>query len=322
MKQKVILTLLFLLLAGGIFFYLRHPEPEKPAERPVADSTYLKIGLIPTSECLPFLVAEHYGIADSCGLKLRTYLYDASMDADTAFMNGVVDCVVSDLVKLSVMESRGEQVSAIFGGDVHLSVVVSRQSRLSDVKNLKDKIVSVTRNSVVDMYADKMLSDARLASTDLNKPQINSLPIRYGMLLQNEYDGAILPEPWASMSVQQGCRRLASMSSIESLDKMNAVVIRDSVISSRRPDIFRLINSYNQSVDFINKNRRTQIKDFLGLLNITEVYSDSVLGISPFPHAMAVSEGSLSTSRSWSRSRNLLGKQSKQDIINKEFIKE
>ena len=315
--------MLFLLLAGGIFFYLHHREPEKPVERRVvADSTYLKIGLIPTSECLPFLVAEHYGIADSCGLKLRTYLYDASMDADTAFMNGVVDCVVSDLVKLSVMESRGEQVSAVFGGDVHLSVVVSRQSRLSDIKNLKDKIVSVTRNSVVDMYADKMLSDARLASTDLNKPQINSLPIRYGMLLQNEYDGAILPEPWASMSVKQGCRRLASMSSIESLDKMNAVVFRDSVISSRRPDIFRLINAYNQSVDYINKNRRTQIKDFLGLLNITEVYSDSVLGISPFPHAMAVSEGSLSTGRAWSRSRNLLGKQSKQDIINKDFVKE
>ena len=322
MKQKVILILLFFLLAGGIFFYSLHQEPEKTVERPIADSTYLKIGLIPTSECLPFLVAEHYGIADSCGLKLRTYLYDASMDADTAFMNGVVDCVMIDLVKLSVMESRGEKVSAVFGGDVHLSVIVSRQSRISDVKNLKDKIVSITRNSVVDMYADRILSDARLASTDINKPQINSLPIRYGMLLQNEYDGAILPEPWASMSVKHGCRRLTSMLSVESMDKMYAVVFRDSVINRRRPDIYRLLNAYNQSVDYINKNRRTHIKELLGLLNITTIYPDSVLGISPFPHTMPVSEGSLSTCRSWSRSRNLLGKHSKQDIINKEFIKE
>lgn len=323
MKRSVWAVVVLAVIAIVLYFVLRSHPDEVVEMPPEYDSTYIKIGVLPTSECLPFIVAEEYGISDSIGLKLHVELYDASMDADTAFQKGYIDGVVSDMVKLSIMESRGDSVSAVLGGDLHLSLVTTRQSRVTEAKNLKDKIVSITRNSAIDMYADKLLSSVKLESHEMNKPQINSLPIRYGMLCQNEYDGAILPEPWAQMSLQKGCHLLSRSSDVTGMEKMFVLVLRDSVVRSRHDDISKLVKAYNQSIDYINQHRKTDIWKFLKLLQIEENHNDSVLGDWQFEHAKTASEGSLSTARAWSRGRNLVKKQTKQnDVINKRFVNE
>lgn len=321
MKKSIWVPLVIVTFAI-LYFCLRNSQEVIVEPAPVYDSTYIKIGVLPVSESLPFLVAEETGISDSLGLKLHVAMFDASMDADTAFQNKIVDGVMSDMVKLSVMESRGDSVRAIMGGDIHLSVLTTRQSRITESKNLKEKIVGITRNSAVDMYADKLLSSVKLESYEMNKPQINSLPIRYSMLCQNEYDGAILPEPWASMSMKHGCHLLSSSSDVTGMEKMFVLVFSDSVINHRHKDLKKLIQVYNQSVDYINRHRKTEIKQLLGMLHIEETYSDSVLGNWVFEHASAASEGSLSTARAWSRGRDLLGKKTKNNVIDKSFHEE
>lgn len=318
--KRLIWIVLALAIAALIYFLVSGKEEEVlPASPAVYDSTYLKIGVLPTSECLPFLVGAECGIADSAGLKLHVVKYDAAMDADTAFQNGTVDGVISDMVKLSVLESQGYAVRAVMGGDVHLSLLTTRQSRITEAKNLKEKIVSITRHSVVDMYADKLLSSVKLESYELNKPQINSIPVRYGMLCQNEYDGAILPEPWASMSEKHGCHRLSGSLELPGMEKQFVVLFPDSVIERRKVDIQKLIKVYNLSVDYINKYRKTEIKKLLGMLDIKEEHNDSILGNWTYEHAAAASEGSLSTARSWSRDRKILGKETRESVIDKSF---
>lgn len=318
--KKTVWSLSAVLLITVLYFCFRGSEEKVEAPVPVYDSTYIKIGVIPASESLPFLVAEQTGISDSLGLKLHVELFDASMDADTAFQNGVIDGLMSDMVKLSVMEGRGDSVSAIMGGEIHLSLLTTRQSRITESKNLKEKIVAITRNSVVDMYADKLLESVKLESYEMNKPQINSLPIRYGMLCQNELDGAVLPDPWASMSKKQGCHQLSSSTKVTGMEKMFALVFRDSVISRRHADLKKLVLAYNQSVDYINRHRKTEARQLLGMLHIDEEYNDSVLGTWPFEHAIPASEGSLSTARAWSRGRKLLGQKTKSGLIDKSFL--
>lgn len=306
--MKKALWIIGLLILAAVLYFSFHKGSEPIAEEtPVADSTYLKIGVLPTSECLPFLVAVDQGIADSLGLKLHVELFDAAMDADTAFQKGYMDGIVSDMVKLSIMESNGDSVHAVMGGDIQLSLMTTRQSRINDVKNLKEKIVSITRNSVIDLFADKLLSTEKLESYDLNKPQINSLPIRYGMLCQNEYDGAILPEPWASMSASKGCHRLSVSSVITGMEKMFVLVVHDSIEAHRSSDVAKLIQAYNKSADYIKQHQRAETKIFLSLLGIKDNFNDSIFDKCSFDHASAASEGSLSAARSWCKNRNLLG---------------
>ncbi len=294
-------------------------------EAPLAEETKkissagLSIAVIPCSECLPFLVAEHYGIADSIGLNLTVKTFGSSMDADTAFHNRHVDGIVSDIVKAGILESNGDSVSIVMGGDWHLSLVTSKQSRISDVSGLKDRIISLTRNSVTDMYLDKLLLKAKLESTDVNKPQINNLQIRYRMLEQNQYDGAILPEPWASMCVLDGCRRIASYENIPGMEKTLCLMFRDSVLSARSGDIQKLIKAYNKSVDYINKYNWLKTDEFLQLLGIDKIHPFIVFG-NRFSHAVLPSEGALSTGKSWSNGRHLLGRSSKDNLIRTEYI--
>ena len=294
-------------------------EPIQEEKKVIPPTNALRIAVIPTSDCLPFLVAVHAGIADSLGLSLHVETFGSSMDADTAFQFRHVDGIVTDMVKAGIMESNGDSVSVVMGGDWHLSLVVSKQSRVSDLSGLKDRIISITRNSVTDMFFDKLLKEAKLESIDANKPQINNLQIRYQMLVQNQYDGAILPEPWASMSVFNGCTSLASYDDIPGMDKTLCLMFRDSVIDTRSKDIQKLITAYNKSVDYINHYSWLKTDEFLRLLGVKQLYPFIVFGKS-FSHATLPSEAALSTGKSWSTGRDLLGRKSKENIIHNEFI--
>lgn len=286
----------------------------------VSDRYCLRIGLLPTYECLPFYVAEHYGLCDSLGLCLKTSPYMSSMDVDTAFFRGHVDCSVSDLVKCSIIESRGDSVRAIFCSDLDISIVSSKTSRLSDVKNIKEKIFALTRNSVLDLYADNLLSSVKLESIDLNKPQINNLEIRTSMLLQNQYDGAFLPEPWSSIAVAGGCTKISNTHDISDMSDMFCILVHDSLLTHRSCEIKKLIVCYNQAVDYINSHPN-QRNDFLSLLSLPNLYPDSLsLPLPHYSHARRIPEASLSKCRQWSLGRGLIEKRKIHSIIDSTLV--
>lgn len=295
-------------------------KTEEPKEKSVRQiGKPLKIAVIPASESLPFLVATHYGISDSLGLNLEVETFGSSMDADTAFQYHHVDAIMTDMVKAGIAESQGDSVSVVMSGDWNLSLVVSRQSRIASVSGLKDRIISITRNSVVDMYLDKLLQDSKMESTDVNKPQINDLQIRYRMLEQNQYDGAILPDPWAGMCVFDGCKRISAIDQVVGMEKMMCVMVHDSTIHTRSDDVRKLIKAYNKSVDYINNHSWFKTQEFLRLLGIEKSYPFLVFG-KRFRHAALPSEGALSTGKSWSSGRNLLGRSSKDSLLHTEYV--
>ena len=270
------------------------------------DSTVLRLGLLPTYESLPFYVADHYGLSDSLDLHLGLFTYMSAMDVDTSFARGHVDGSVCDLVKYSIMKGHGDSVSIVFCNDLSITMLSSRNSRISDSKNLKEKIFALTRNSVLDMYADKVLAANKFESYELNKPQINNLRIRTSMLLQNQYDGTFLPEPWSSIAIAGGCTKLSVTSDMDEMSDQYCIVFNDSVLKHRGSDVKKLEQTYNAGVDYINSHPSLS-KEFISLLHLPDIYGDSLVFKLPhFSHARKVSEASLSTSRKWAAGRGLL----------------
>ena len=139
------------------------------------DTTALRIGVLPTVECLPLYAAAETGVFDSLGLSVRLVTFEAAMDADTAFFRGHVDGVAADLVKAVLWKSQGDSIRMALSADLNLHLVTSRPSRLKTGESLKERIVAFTRNSALDYTADGMLAASKLQSEQLNKPQINNI---------------------------------------------------------------------------------------------------------------------------------------------------
>ena len=312
MRKKTIITLstIVVIALAILLLLLKSNTAETKKTVSVPDSLYLTVGVLPISECLPLIVAEHSGISESLGLHLRTIMFDSAMDADTAFTNRQTDLTVTDGIKLALMLQNGDRVSGILCGDYNLTLVTTRASRITKPKNLKEKIIGITRNSVTDWYADLVMEKEKMETVDLNRPQINSLYIRYRMIEQNEYDGAILPHPWSQAAISLGNNAISLSSEFKELNNSFIIAAHDSVLSARKNDIDKLKKTYNQAVDSINSWKKplqlilhkyySQIplpKDTIKVSNEDRLH-----------HYTPYNIDSLQSARNWARKRGLTEK--------------
>ena len=226
------------------------------------DSTALKLGVLPTMECLPFYYADSIGIFDSLGIDVKLVTFEAAMDADTAFVNGCIDGIVTDLVKECIWRGNGDTAHVAMVGDLRLWLVTAPKARLLKAESIKEKIIGITRHSSVDYFADKILESVKLQSTELNKPQINNLRLRGLMVDQDQYDGAILPEPYASEAVARGAKRLTGTGDLK-LTNLLCVLFNDSVSQVRKDEIQKIRQAYDMAVLALNTDTLSNVLDFI-----------------------------------------------------------
>lgn len=227
-----------------------HKEEAKVQE---ADSLSLRIALLPCAECIPFYYADSLGIFDSLHVKVKLLTYESAMDADTAFVNGKADIEVTDLVKACLWVGNGDSIKVIMSGDLNMWLCTSPAARIIKVESIREKIIGTTRHSSVDFFTDKILESAKMSELDLNKPQINNMTLRAKMVDLNQYDGAILAEPFASEVEARGAKRLTSTSDLK-LNGMMAVVARDSLLKTRNDEIRKIIKAYKIAAEAINSD--------------------------------------------------------------------
>ena len=318
MKRILFAALLPLLLLTGNTG-CNHPRPA--AANDSIDSLSLRMGLLPTLDCLPFYIAEEKGIFDTLGLDIHLITYSCAMNCDTAFLRHHLDCSVSDIVKAQVWNAENDSIRALMTTNLRLFLLTSRQARIMNTESIKEKILAITRNSVCDMTLDNISRSVKLGSDEVNKPQINDFDLRMSMLVQNQYDGALLPEPYASMAQQRGARRVSDSDLF--CKGLSLVVTHLSTINRRRGDLELLVKAYNIAVDSINASIDKGLGHQIILsLPVNGLENDTTLQLSRFSHASLPSDSSLTAARTWATGRRLIpAKKAPGQLLDSTFVK-
>ena len=222
------------------------------AKLKTADSLALKVGVMPTLDCMPLFVAKERRLFDTLGVDVRLRMRKAQMDIDTALIGGSVEGAVSDSVRVARMRSRGTALTEVGTTNTSWQLVGNRSARLKEVKQLGDKMVAMTRYSATDFLTDYVLKGVKTTAT-VYRVQINDVPLRLQMLLNNEMDALWLPEPQATTAREHGHTVLWDT------EKHNLwlgrVVFRDKALGDARMkkqiDVFK--QAYNMACDSLNQ---------------------------------------------------------------------
>ncbi len=288
----------------------------------VYDSTALRIALLPTMECLPFYVAQQYGLFDSLGVQVRLLTYEASMDADTAFTDSVADACVTDLVKAILWRSDGDSIKVVMAADINLTLMTSQQARIKSATSIKEKIVAITRHSVLDYTADRILESVKMESEELNKPQINNIALRTEMLIQNQFDGALLPEPYASKSEAEGATRVIGSAKLPAANPMLVLAVHQQAIKERRAELALVVKAYNLAAEKIDGMAADHGPQLLACLPLKEEWPDSIVHIPSFRPAQLPGNDLIDATKKWTRSRTILKKDvNPKELVDSTFIK-
>ena len=230
---------------------LRLSKQEK-ARLDSIDRASLKVGVMPTLDCLPVYLAYEDSIFLKQGVTVHLYRYNAQMDCDTAIARKRVEGTVTDLVRAARLQKQGTQLFYPVSTNLYWQLITNRKARISELKQLSDKMIAITRHSATD-YLSTLVIDSVKTKYDVYRVQINDLNIRLRMLLNNEMDAMLLPEPYATRA--RMAQNVVLMDSRNKNINLGAIAFRTKLKSDgrRKDQINRFLTAYDIAVDSINK---------------------------------------------------------------------
>lgn len=263
------------------------------------DSLALKIGVMPTLDCLPMYVAEDYNMYDSTKADIRLKPFKAQIDCDAALANGKLEGCITDIVRGQYIKSKGVALDYVAATNAYWQIISNRTARIRRLKQLNDKMIAMARYSATALLADYAVDSAKLKQEEVFKIQINDVDLRLQMLLNNEMDAMVLPEPQATRA-----RMYKHPVLLDSRDKdmhFGVIAFRSNDMKDkRRQQQFKVfIDGYNAACDSINKNGMAHYSSTLKKHYKIDDKTIKALPKMKFKHAEAPRQKDIDTADKW-----------------------
>ena len=204
-------------------------------------------------DCLPLFIAAEDSLFQKAGVDVRLKRFGSQTDGDTLLRSKKAEGIVTDLVKAERLRRQGIALNFVTSTGASWQFISNRIARVTELKQLSDKMVAIAPYSATQMLADLAIDSARPKET-VYRIEINDVNIRLKMILNNEIDAALLPEPQASQA-----RLFQNTVLMDSRDKnlhLGVIAFRQKVMEDkdRRQQVKKFLQVYDATVDSINKH--------------------------------------------------------------------
>jgi len=237
---------------GQSYDEARRISREERARLRREDSLALKVGVLPTLDCLPMFVAKERALFDTAA-DIRLKLFKAQMDCDEALRKGRLEGNVTDIVRALRLRKRGADIDFTSSTNAYWQLISNRKARIKQLSQLKDKMVAMTRYSATALLADYAVDSVKVRQEEVFRIQINDVSLRLKMLLNNEMDAALLTEPQATAA-----RLLKNPVLMDTRGKdmrFGLIVFANSALKEqrRKRQVDAFVKGYNAACDSLNR---------------------------------------------------------------------
>lgn len=245
----------------SVLILLTACKSKKEQYEKYTDLQPLKLGAMSSMDYLPYVIAEKQGMYDSLGLDLTIVKFFSANDRDAAFQSGNIDGTVIDYTGAALQQANGIPLAIVMENDGYFHFIASRSSRIDNIEQLKGKNIAVSRNTVIEYSTDQVLAKAGLLPNEVNKPEINKIPLRLEMLQNGQIDASIFPDPFATIAMRNGHNSLVTTKDMGI--SVTGTIFSKKALTDKRREIEALIKGYNWGVEYINTHPQSEWKDIL-----------------------------------------------------------
>ncbi|MDR2105394.1 MAG: ABC transporter substrate-binding protein [Deferribacteraceae bacterium] len=237
------------------------------------------LGVMPSMDYLPLAVALEQGYFEDAGLKFTIKKFFSAVERDAAFQSGNIDGTVIDYTGAVLQRAGGIPLKLASACDAPFYIVAGKHTKIADISGLKGKKTAVSQNTVIDYCIDRALALAGLKPADIEKVEINRIPMRYEMLDSGKIDATALPEPFASKARNTGNTIITSNAELGFA--ITGIIWTEKALSEKRELIKKLYSVYNMGALYI---RTHNIDDMKGALIAEMGFTEEELAGAAIPH--------------------------------------
>ena len=221
----------------------------------------LILGVMPSMDYLPLAVALRENYFSTLGLDLKIVKFYSANERDAAFQSGNVDGVVIDYTGAVLQKNGGVDLALTSRCDAPFYIIAGPQSGIENLNGLKGSSIAVSQNTVIDYCVDMALKSVGLGAADVEKVEINKIPVRFEMLMGGKIDATGLPNPLAMLAQDGGGKALGSNADLGL--SVTGIMFSDKAMSEKGGLIKKMYRGYDHGVDYLADHSARDVEDIL-----------------------------------------------------------
>lgn len=276
------------------------------------DITTLKVGVMPSMDNIPLIVAHEQGFDKKHGIELDVQAFKSGKDRDAAFQAGAVDSINADLVGVAAYIQAGIDVKIMSATQGQFDLISTAE--VKEVADLKGKEVVVLKNQGPEFATEEFLKKVNLTGEDVKMVDVPQVPSRVELLSNNQASAAILPEPFVTMTTAQGMNNLGS--TLDLGINLFALIATQDVIDEKSMAFKGMYDAYNDAVQWMKENdQEAYIQLFIDEIGFPETLKEQIV-IPEYKEAFQASEEDITRAFDWAKTKGLLEK----DVLAKDVL--
>lgn len=221
----------------------------------------ITFGVMSSMDYLPLAVAEREGYFTKHGITVKIQKFLSANERDAAIQSGVVDGTVTDYTSAALVNAAGFKLKLTSKCQAPFYIVAGSESGVNNLSELKGKKIAVSQNTVIDFCVDMALQSVGLNQNDVQKIEVNKIPLRLEMMRNNKIDATGLPNPFALIAKNDNCKLIASMDSLGYT--VTGMAFTEKAIENKSENIKKMYAAYNDGAEYLRTHSIEDIRDIL-----------------------------------------------------------
>ena len=211
------------LRAACLLLLLIGCQPSASATQP------LRIAVLPILDALPLYVAEAEGYFAEQGVAVEFVPVASAAERDQLLQAGRVDGVITDLVALALYNRDGARVAAVryamtpTSEHAQFRILATPNLGITTPDELHGAAIGVSKGTVIEYVTQRLLAAEGIAAEEVALVAVPKISDRMALLTAGELTAATLPEPLASLAMQQGAVPVIDDTVYPGVDSSSAV---------------------------------------------------------------------------------------------------
>jgi NitT/TauT family transport system substrate-binding protein len=223
-----------------------------------AQGTKIRFGILPVLDTLPLQVAVRDGLFAGQGLDVELVPFASALERDTAMQAGRLDGYFGDLIATCMLINQDVPMYIALTswrtspGYPMFGIALSPGARDRTLAQLKGAGLGLSKSTIMEFLADRMEERLGVGTGYFSRVEIKKIPIRLQMLVADQIDAAILPEPLLSLARLKGGGTLATADNLDI--PLTVLCLHRRYFSDGAETYVRFVTAYKEAVERLGAN--------------------------------------------------------------------
>ena len=270
----------------------------------------LKIAVLPIIDTLPMYVAQQEGLFAKRGINVEFVPVASAPERDQLLAAGGADGTINETLAVMLFNKENVQMQVVryalrpTEGNGHFFILASAQSEISSVDGLKGVEIGVSQGTVIEYVTERLLQADGFSSDEIKTIAVPKIPDRMALLASGELKAGVMPDPLASLVVDQGGMVIADDSSHPEYG-FSVISFRKAVIDANPDAIKGFLAAIEEATTLLNadpaKYKNVLSEQKLVPAPLLESYQAPV-----FPTAGVPTEAEWTDALNWLKEKGIL----------------